>query len=933
MLSYAVKRVLRSFGLFAALLLGVVLASAFFAGINIGADTTAKAALTQQLKNVPVDIVVNSNSALNSSVWAATATEVEQVKGVKSAEVMSRAYFFVGNDVNARNYTGYMIRVVGISDASRIYDGLTVLSPGSSKLRVNETFVWTGSKAAKELALNDVITLNLTYRNAWEEKIVALPLKVVGFVELDDEAYSIAAEEWGGPVVIYMSPLQGISLTIKGRFEGLLLIISWEETFAKILDNIQKDVPTYGLPFSTQILAYVNRELLVNPWDIPSSLNAVRAITLQVNDRTAKYRMYASNNLENILTTYQFASISMRFSFFIVALPVFFVAWYVGTTVSNVSYNLRRREIGLLLTKGFSNAHLFRLFLTESLMIAIIGGLLGIGIGLLFYPFFTTTSNGALETQPFLNTEVILTTFLFSLSITLLSTFRSSRDAAKLPAVEALKEYTYAEEVKPYKRRLPWIAFALGVYKITMFLFGINLAQVLTVSSQLFGNIFLLLLLGVLMVIDSVLTYIGPLLFFWGFSKIFIFGSLKFQELVTRASSFLDDLGNLAAKNVQRKPSRAASVAFLIALIIGYSFQTVGAVSSEQDYIIRQVKTEVGADIRVALSSTINISQTLSAIENFPEVASVTFEYFISGTFPGDDRPRQIRAVDPETWLLTAYYEDEWFSGKDVAEAFQQMRTDNQTIILERNVASSRNKKLGDNVTITIEYSTMELRVAGFFGPEVPQEYLGGAVFWSFAPLGLYESLGLSSRPSATVLVKLKTEADGKAVASEIRKLEGVSYVRSVAEELETYQSNLLLIGPLKIQRIGVFFSIMAASVAVSLVTVVSLQERRREASIMSARGLSFKQLVTMLLAENLSVVIFSVMLGVTVGVIVVHGNIVASNTALTPYSLVTHRMVFPLDATVFLVACLTLIFASTLIPTLLLTKRYVSKVERFVKL
>ena len=44
MISYAVKRVLRSFGLFAALFLGVMLAATFFAGINIGADTTAKAA-------------------------------------------------------------------------------------------------------------------------------------------------------------------------------------------------------------------------------------------------------------------------------------------------------------------------------------------------------------------------------------------------------------------------------------------------------------------------------------------------------------------------------------------------------------------------------------------------------------------------------------------------------------------------------------------------------------------------------------------------------------------------------------------------------------------------------------------------------------------------------------------------------------------------
>jgi predicted lysophospholipase L1 biosynthesis ABC-type transport system permease subunit len=234
---------------------------------------------------------------------------------------------------------------------------------------------------------------------------------------------------------------------------------------------------------------------------------------------------------------------------------------------------------------------------------------------------------------------------------------------------------------------------------------------------------------------------------------------------------------------------------------------------------------------------------------------------------------------------------------------------------------------------MTIGSSTLELKIVGFFGPEVTQQYVGGGIFWSYVPIGLHESLSLGFQPSVTVLVKLEPWTDGKAVASEIRKLASVSYVRSVAEELENYQSNLLLSGSLNIQRIGVLFSIMAAAVAVGLATIVSLQERKREASIMSARGLSFKQLATMLFAENLAVVIFSVVLGIVVGLIVVHGNIAASNATLVSYSLVTHKMVFPPDAIILLATCLTLIFASTIIPTLILTKRYISKVERIVRL
>jgi ABC-type antimicrobial peptide transport system permease subunit len=927
MISYAVKRVLRSFGLFAALFLGVMLASSFFAGINVGADTTAKAALLQQLKYIPVDITVSSYSTLKSIEWKNAVNAIKNIDGIVRVEVISRA--------NLRKTTNgnYMaITVAAVSNTSKVYDGLSVVGDGAASLEVNKTYVWAGSKAASKVNVGDTITLNFTYysytypREPEEKTLAILSLKVVGFVELNELAYSIATGEWGTPVMILQE-------TPTPTFYGdLLLITSWEKTFARLLDSIPQELPYYDVPFTTQILAYIDRDKLINPWDIQSSITEISKITSQVRDKVSGYKMDVNNNLVWPLTTFMFTSIAMRFAFIIVALPVFFVAWYVGTTVSDVSYNLRRREIGLLLTKGFSNSQIFRLFLTESIIIGIVGGLAGVALGFLLGPLFISANVGLEGASPVLSTEVIIITVIFGLAITLLSTFRPSRRAAKLPAVEALREYTYIEEVKPYKQRWPWVAFILGLYKIVMFLLGINLTQVF--ARPPFVNIFLLILLGIWLIIDSVLTYIGPLLFFWGFTKIFIRGSLKFQELVARAAKFLGDLGALATKNVQRNPARAASIAFLVALIVGYSFQTIGGVASGEDFTIRQIKADVGADISVTPSATANITQVLNAIKNMPQTAATTVQYSLSGSFPGlqDLYSRRIIAVDPETWLLAAYYEEEWFSGNNAESAFQLMKTDSQTIILERTVASQLNKKVGDSITVTIGSSTLQLKVVGFFGRDIPQEYSSWQTCRSYIPIKLYESLNLDWQPSATILVRLKANADGKAVAAEIRKIDGVSSVRSVAEELEKRQSNLLLAGSLNIQRLGVIFAILAASVAVGLATLVSLQERKKEASIMWTRGLSFKQLVIMLLTENMAVVAFAVVLGAVVGLIVVHGNVSASNSALT-YTLVTYRMVFPLDAIILLASCIILIFTSTIIPTLLLTKRYISKVERIVRL
>ncbi|MEM3579203.1 MAG: hypothetical protein QXL54_03145, partial [Candidatus Bathyarchaeia archaeon] len=109
MISYAVKRVFRSFGLFAALFLGVVLAAAFFAGINVGADTTAKAALIQQLNRIPVDITVYSHSNLNSGGWKEAIQTIEQIEGIIRVEVISRATL---RETVDKNYTAIMVAAI-----------------------------------------------------------------------------------------------------------------------------------------------------------------------------------------------------------------------------------------------------------------------------------------------------------------------------------------------------------------------------------------------------------------------------------------------------------------------------------------------------------------------------------------------------------------------------------------------------------------------------------------------------------------------------------------------------------------------------------------------------------------------------------------------------------------------------------------------------
>jgi ABC-type lipoprotein release transport system permease subunit len=302
--------------------------------------------------------------------------------------------------------------------------------------------------------------------------------------------------------------------------------------------------------------------------------------------------------------------------------------------------------------------------------------------------------------------------------------------------------------------------------------------------------------------------------------------------------------------------------------------------------------------------------------------------------------------VTPRAWLSTAYYEDDMFSGGSAEKAFEALSSNNYTIILDRNVANALDKKVGDVVTETFVGSgsgqTVQLTVVGLFGLKSAQT----SQYWSYVPEGLYAQLegNVRSSASATILIRLQGGADSKAVAAKIRGLDitGVSSVSSLAEQIETQQNGSALGGSLNIMGLGAFFMVGAASVGTALVTLVSLTERKREASIMSVRGLSFKQLLIMLLTETLAVVTFGAVLGTVGGLIVLRG-ITASNSAFnislsavnSSSSLnipLNMRIVFPPGAILTLLVSFVLVFASTIIPTVLMAKRYCSRLERVVR-
>lgn len=933
-LLYPIKRVFRSWKLFVALLIGIVLASTFFAAIEVKANLTAKQALDQQLNNVLVDL--EANTRLNFTNFAQAQQDILSIEGVEGLEVISSLYPTMLS--SSDNYTDPLFsQMIFLPNSSRIYDGWE--NRPLDGIGENETYVLAGTDIADKVAVNDTIAMALEFPTPKYDNLttIQMNLTVAGFAQLSDEAYSFVTGN-----TFYISPFTPSDARQEFHIKFDLLIVDWE-TFEKVWSTVPE------LTFNTRILVSLNREELLNPWDTETSANNVQTIADNIHNKIlANYEYYGSvqNNLGYILTSFQHSfSITIILNLILVALPVFFVAWYLGSTVSDVSFDLRRREIGLLSTRGLSSGQIQRMFFAEALVIGLIGGLIGVLGGLVLNQAFTGINLETLFNPQLLSPYTMVFTVGFGMFLSFFSVFFAARRAAKLPAVDSLRAYMPMDAGRPHRKKLPWIAFILGAYQITIFLLGINISS-LTSQAQFYGgNFFTSIAVEIWLLIDLGLTYFGPLFFFWGFTKILIQNSLKFQQLTSKAYRITGDLGALAAKNVRRNPARSAAIAFLIALIIGYGVQVTGQIASEQDYIDREVLASVGADLTVSVVNATKADVILGDIlGNVSQIRNSTIERTLKQTSAGTI----MTTIDPDSWPEVVYYENEWFSGNSFEKALDEFRANNMTIILERKVAKQLNMSLYDEIGIDFKSGARKLKIVGFFGPEPveTQSPFGTSSYavqtWSYVPKDLFNMSSpfsdafVAESFETTILLKLNDGANGTEVAEAIRNLDLEIYgVQSFDEELRRSQTttdtstytNLLV---LDFQRLGLIFVVLAASVGTALVSIVSIKERSREATLMSVKGLSYRQLVWMFLSENLAVVTFSVVLGLIVGVIIVYGNVASANVYIP--ELVKKRLVFPNDFLISIASYVSMIYASTLLPIIIMSRQYVTKLERIIR-
>ena len=951
-LVYPVKHVFRNWKLFAALLIGVALAATFFAGIGVKVDVAAEQAVDKQLSYIKDDMQIQL--ALNQTNLPMAIGNMSSVEGVESVDMITRTSRMV-SFTDANNDTAvFWPQIVSLPNGSRIYDEW--LNKPTDGIPENATYVLAGTDLANKVSIGDNISVTFDFFQTkyWNSTSFDVNLTIAGFAVLTDEGYAYSTGEmytlYPGNYINYRTNLMFIG------YDSMIMKM-WNSTL---------DSSTVDFAFSI----HIDRKELISPYNIQASIDKLTQVSDNIQNRVldlSQTRFGINNYLVGELSSYNYNFQNMLLNFILVSFPIFFAAWYLGYTVSAVSFNIRRREIGLLSTKGLSSGQIQRMFLAEAVVIGVIGGFFGLVGGLILNQYYAGAVNlRSLFSSSLLNPIVAIATLVFAVILAVTSVYWSSRKASRLPAIDALRDYMPPD--KPTRKRFPIIALILGGYKIAIFLLGVNVSQLLSQWNYMYGNMFLSVASGAIIIFDTVMTYIGPLLFFWGFTALLIRDSTKFQTVATKIASTMGELGALAAKNVRRNPERLAAIAFLIALIIGLSVQVTVQTASQEDYVFRNVRNSVGADVAVSVTNASRGQEILYNItQNVPGIRNASIEGTLSAPSLTDSYSRMtIKTIEPDEWAVSAYYEDSWFTGgPTVDQMIADLQNNNNTIILDRSIAKRYDLNLYDAITIDFASGARQLKIVGFFGPEPPEtdnnngivgiSPRGGAIsysiggsyyssFHSYVPRHLFnmtegsEIFTMERTWSTRILLSLEPDVNGTEIAAQISALGlevyGVDsfdtqWQRSVnMDNLSTYSD----LKNLELQSFGLIFAVLSASVGTALIAIVSLKERSREATLMSVRGLSYRQLVWMFLMESIAIITFAVILGIVVGMIIAYGSIITTNTSIATYNLVTQRLIFPPNTIAVIGTYIALIYASTIGAILVMTSQYVTKLEKMVR-
>ena len=419
-------------------------------------------------------------------------------------------------------------------------------------------------------------------------------------------------------------------------------------------------------------------------------INVVIEDNFDINDVKNQITNLDAENL-NVINAQEAAaeqadSIKQGLDFFNTILNVFAgIAIFVGAFIIQNTFRIlllqRTKELSLLRALGTSKRQIYRLVISESLFMSVIGSGLGIGLGiglavavkagLQYFEF------GLPDGPLVLTSEAALIGLAIGITVTILSSLLPARKASQVSPMEAIRDSVSTPKGKSLFVRL---------------VFG---SLISTVGfGMLFGVLFEFLDLPTLSALQQVgfgagIIFIGISVITPSITKPFVFLFEKIYNLL------FGILGKLATENSKRTPRRTASTAS--ALMIGLTLISLANVittsfKAQAETLISEV---ILADYQVSAANVFaspGIPTGLS--DELLELEEVTKLSRTRATVVGyNQRPLILGAVDETVFDLVK---------TDDIEGSREDFLKKDTIGILRPTAEREELSVGDEVSLTI---------------------------------------------------------------------------------------------------------------------------------------------------------------------------------------------------------------------------------------
>jgi hypothetical protein len=367
-------------------------------------------------------------------------------------------------------------------------------------------------------------------------------------------------------------------------------------------------------------------------------------------------------------------------------------------------------------------------------------------------------------------------------------------------------------------------------------------------------------------------------------------------------------------------------VVLILVLTTAFVTSATGLLSSESDFQQRNLVTDIGADARLDLRDLTNLSQTLLAVQGLDAVAAATpilnfqiglWTEYGPGWQSGD--LYDFLAIDPATWLATAYYEPGWFEGGAPEVLISALRDRNDTVILTPQVAAELGVRIGDCFCVVPWLSpngtVQRMTVVGLVEVTSQSWWKPSLVSWSF--VSSFLSWIQLAEPS--ILVKLEPGVPWQQVSERIQSLNILNLVRVrfFEQELVAWQTMPLARAFLDFTRITVFTGVGLTSMGAIVMLELALSQREADLRMLYIRGMRRQRIRRVLLIEFGAVASLVLGLGMLIGMLTTYGVISFLNRTFLGFGFVDRRVVLLWPSQLILLGCFALFLVSVFAPLL----------------